>query len=142
MDDRELDAKVRKATPEGFVVDIVSSTSGMTPQEFVRRVSDAVNEFLHAPGVPAESLLDDPTLAAAAREGFEANGPAKAYALGYAAGQAAERQETQVREAVAGTGDSALAGLREWIENQFWDGRWPNAQVILIVAEIDRRLGE
>lgn len=133
--------KVTKATPEGFVVGIEGDTGRMTSQEFVATVDNAVKTFLaDSKSAPKrENILDNPELAAAVREGFEGNGPAKAYALGYAAGQ---REGAQTCAALAGTGDAALAGLKEWIVARFADEDWSsNTQVLLIISEIDKRLG-
>lgn len=125
--------KVTKATPKGFVVGIEGDTGRMAPQEFVAAVNNAVKTFLaDSKGSPKrESILDSPELAAAAREGFEGNGPAKAYALGCAAGQ---KEGAQARAA-------QVAGLKEWIEAR----RVGFATGFLgpddILAEIDQRLG-
>lgn len=106
----------------------------MEPQEFVKAVDDAVSEFLSepkaAPDTPGrENILDDPELAAAAREGFEGNPVAVAYASGYAYGEQAA--------------SATLRSLKAWIEGRYADDDrhgHPDA-VTDILAEIDARLG-
>lgn len=122
-------AKVRKATPEGFVVDI-TGTGGMSPQEFVRTVDDAVKRFLEDPRPAGDKVR------LAALRGDENDPAVRTYASGYAAGRVAATEEY----AMQGTGAAALVGLKEWIENR--RARFAAGSLDLddLVAEIDARL--